>query len=82
MTRVSPFGAAAGAGAVLLFAVGSLIVGERPGLDTPAGEVAAFFRDERSRVHVGLALYAAAAPLLVASSRAAGCWVCGSRRPL
>jgi hypothetical protein len=58
-------GAAAGAVAVVLFAVGSAILGERPGLDAPAGEVVAFFAERRARIHVGLAFYAVAAPMLV-----------------
>jgi len=51
--------------AVVLFAVGSLIIGERPAFDAPAGEVAQFFDEARTRIHVALALFAAAAPLLV-----------------
>ena len=61
----APYGAGAGAVAVALFVVGSVIIGERPGFDAPAAEVAADFDEHRTRIQVGCAVLAALAPFLV-----------------
>jgi hypothetical protein len=63
--RWAEYGAAAGAVAIVLFGVGSLIIGERPDFDAPGAEVAAYLEKERTRIQVGSALLAAAAPFLV-----------------
>jgi hypothetical protein len=61
----SVFGAAAGAIAVVLFLAGALVIGERPGFDSPGSEVAAFFDSHRTRIQVCVALDVAATPFLV-----------------
>lgn len=59
------YGAAAGAVAIALFGIGSLIIGERPGFDAPGAEVVAYLDEERTRIQVGCAFFGAATPFLV-----------------
>ena len=59
------YGAAAGAVAVLLFAAGGPLLGERPGFDAPGAEVAAYLADRRARIQIACALVALSAPLFV-----------------
>jgi hypothetical protein len=59
------YGAAAGALAVVLFAIGGLLVGERPGFDASAAAVAADLADRRTQIQVACALFAAMAPLFI-----------------
>jgi hypothetical protein len=61
----APYGAGAGAVAISLFAIGSLVIGERPGFDAAGAEVAAHLDEERTRIQVGCALLGAAVPFLV-----------------
>jgi hypothetical protein len=61
----APYGAAAGAVGVALFVAGFLIIGERPGFDASGAEVAAHLDEERTRIQVGSAFLAAAAPFLI-----------------
>jgi hypothetical protein len=61
----APYGAAAGAAAVALYAVGSLVIGTPPEFDAPAAEVAAYLDEERSGIQVGSAIHALWAPLFV-----------------
>jgi hypothetical protein len=61
----APYGAAAGAVAIALFAAGSLAIGARPGFDAGGGELAAYLDEERSRIRLGCAILAAAAPFFV-----------------
>jgi hypothetical protein len=61
----APYGAAAGAIAIALFVVGSLVMGTPPGFDAPGTEVAAYLDEERTRIQVGSAIHAAWAPLFV-----------------
>ena len=61
----APYGAAAGAIAIALFAVGSLLTGDRPDFDAPGAEVAAHLDEERTRIQVGSAFLAASMPFLV-----------------
>ncbi|MEK6277409.1 MAG: hypothetical protein AABM29_05280 [Actinomycetota bacterium] len=61
----APYGAAAGAIAVALYVVGSLVIGTPPDFDAAGGEVAAYFDDERTRIQVGSAIHAAWTPLFV-----------------
>lgn len=66
MSTLSPrAGAAAGAVAVLLFAAGALVSGERTALDASGAEVAADLAARRTGIHVGLVLNALWVPLLV-----------------
>ena len=58
-------GAIAGALAVVLFAAGALLSGERPGFDAPAGELVAYLERERTSVQIAGVLFAAMAPLFV-----------------
>ena len=58
-------GAAAGAVAVLLFAAGAIVIGERPALDASGADVAADLAERRTRIHVGLVLNALWVPLFV-----------------
>ena len=59
------YGAAAGGLAVVLFAAGGALVGERPGFDTPGSDVAAFLADRRGRIQLACALDGLAGALLV-----------------
>lgn len=61
----APYGAAAGAIAIALFVVGTLIIGERPGFDAPGSEVAAYLDEERTRIQLGSAFFAATAPFMI-----------------
>jgi hypothetical protein len=61
----APYGAAAGAVAVVLFVAAALVIGERPDFDAGGTEAAAFFDEKRTRIQVGSALDAAATPFLV-----------------
>jgi hypothetical protein len=61
----APYGAAAGAIAVVLFLAGALVIGERSDFDSPGSEVAAFFDSHRTRIQVGVALDVLATPFLV-----------------
>jgi hypothetical protein len=62
----APHGAAAGAIAIALFVIGSLLTGGRPDFDAPGGaEYAAYLDEERTRIQVGCAFLAAMAPFLV-----------------
>lgn len=59
------YGAAAGAGAVILFAIGAALAGTEPDFNAPAGEVVSYFQDDRTRIQVGCAFFAAAMPFFV-----------------
>jgi hypothetical protein len=59
------YGAAAGAVAVLLFLLASLVIGEGPGSEAPGAEVAAFYDGKRTEIQVGCALIALSAPLWI-----------------
>jgi hypothetical protein len=61
----APYGAAAGAIAVGLYVVGSLVIGTPPDFDAPGAEVAAHLDDNRTRIQIGSAIHAAWAPLFV-----------------
>jgi hypothetical protein len=61
----APYGAAAGAAAVVLFAAGSLLSGDRPGLEASGAEIAAALDENRTQIQVGCAVLAASTPLLV-----------------
>jgi hypothetical protein len=50
---------------VVLFAVGGLLVGERPAFDAPAADLSAYISAHQTRIQVACALFAAAAPLFV-----------------
>lgn len=63
--RWAPYGAAAGAVAVVLFGVGSLIAGTPPDFDAPAEEVIRYLEENRTQIHVASAINAAWAPLFV-----------------
>lgn len=65
MDRSARLGAAAGGVGVLLFVAGAVVIGEMPGFDAPAAEIAAHLEENRNRVQLGAALDAAAAPFLV-----------------
>lgn len=58
-------GAAAGAGAVALYAAGGLLVGTPGDFGAPASEAVAYFRDRQAEIQLGSALFTASAPLLV-----------------
>ena len=51
--------------AIVLFAAGSLIIGERPGFDAGGAEVAEHLGEQRTRIQVGSAVLAAVGPLFV-----------------
>jgi hypothetical protein len=59
------YGAAAGAVAVVLFAVGGLVLGKRPDFGGPAADAAAFFAAHRTRIQVSAAFSAASMPFMV-----------------
>jgi hypothetical protein len=61
----APYGAAAGAVAVALFAAAALVIGDRPAFDAPAADVAAHFDENRTRIQVHCALVALSAPFWV-----------------
>ena len=58
-------GAAAGAAAIGLYAVGALVAGTPPEFDSPSPEVAAYLERDRTRIQIGSAIQALWAPLLV-----------------
>ena len=62
MTRL---GAGAGAVAIVLYLVASLVMGTPPDFDAPGAEVAAWLDENRTQIQVGAAIHAAWAPLLV-----------------
>jgi hypothetical protein len=63
---VSPrLGAAAGAGAVGLYAAGGLLVGRPDDFGAPAAEAVAYFKERDAEIQLGSALFAASAPFLV-----------------
>lgn len=74
-------GALAGALAVLLFAAGAVVVGQRPDFDAPATELVAFLEQERTRIHIGGALFAAMAPFFVWWLATIASLARGDRRP-
>ena len=59
------FGAAAGAIGVALFAVGGVLLSDRPSFDTSGPEIAAWFDSERTKIQVATVFFAASAPLVV-----------------
>lgn len=59
------YGAAAGAIAIVLFLVGSLIIGTPPDFGSSGAEVANYLEEERTRIQAGSAIHAAWAPLFV-----------------
>jgi hypothetical protein len=61
----APYGAAAGAAAVILFLAGAVAIGERPGFDASGAQVAADLARDRTRIQVGCALSAAFGPFVV-----------------
>jgi hypothetical protein len=61
----APYGAAAGAIAITLYVVGSLIIGTPPDFDASGAKVAAYLDDDRTRIQVGSAIHAAWTPLFV-----------------
>jgi hypothetical protein len=61
----APAGAAAGAIGVVLYVVGSLVIGTPPDFDAPGAEVAAYLDEERTRIQVGSAIHAAWTPFFV-----------------
>jgi hypothetical protein len=63
--RWAPYGAAAGAIAIALYVLGSLVIGTPPDFDATGAEVAAYLDEHRTRIQVGSAIHAAWAPLLV-----------------
>ena len=58
-------GAGAGAAAIALYLVGSLVMGTPPDFDAPGAEVAAWLDEHRAQIQVGAAIHAAWAPLFV-----------------
>jgi hypothetical protein len=58
-------GAAAGLGAVALYAAGGLLVGTPADYGGPAGEAVAYLTGRATQIQLGAALFAASAPLLV-----------------
>lgn len=63
--RGAVYGAAAGAVAVVLFAVSGLLIGERPDFAAGGAEFAAYLDENQARVQLGSALDGAMAPFLV-----------------
>jgi hypothetical protein len=63
--RWAPYGAAAGAIGVVLFLIGSLVIGDRPPFDASGAEIAADLAKDRTRTQVGCAFLALGAPFLV-----------------
>lgn len=74
-------GAMAGALAVLLFAAGALVAGQRPDFDAPAAELVAYLEQERTRIHIAGALFAAMAPFFVWWLATVASLARGDRRP-
>ena len=63
--RWAPYGALGGAIAVVLFAVGSVLIGDRPPFDAGGVEIAAHLEAERTQIQVGCAVLAASTPFLI-----------------
>lgn len=63
--RWGPYGAAAGAIAVVLFVAGAVLTGDRPGFDASGAEVAARLAEDRTRIQIGCALMVATGPFFV-----------------
>ncbi len=61
----APYGAAAGAIAIVLFAIGSILTGDRPDFDAPGTEVAANLSENRTQIQIGCAVLGASVPFLV-----------------
>jgi hypothetical protein len=61
----APYGAAAGAIAIGMYVIGSLVIGAPPDFDASGAEVAAYLGENRTRIQVGSAIHAAWAPLFV-----------------
>lgn len=61
----APYGAAAGAFAIVLFAIGSLLTGDRPSFDAPGAELAAHLEEQRTQIQLGSAFLASLAPFFV-----------------
>lgn len=61
----APYGAAAGAIAIALYVVGSLIMGKPPDFDASGTKVAAYLDDHRTRIQVGAAVHAVWTPLFL-----------------
>jgi hypothetical protein len=61
----APYGAAAGAIAIALYVVGSLVIGTPPDFDASGAKVAAYLDEHRTRIQVGTAVHAAWTPLFV-----------------
>ena len=61
----APYGAAAGAIAMVLFVAGALIIGDLPDFEASGAEVAAHLDAHRTRIQIGCAVLAAATPFLV-----------------
>jgi hypothetical protein len=61
----APYGAAAGAAGILLFAAGTLVIGDRPGFEADGAEIAANLEENRTRIQLGCAILAAWTPLFV-----------------
>ena len=61
----APYGASAGAVAVLLFALGALVFPEEPDFGAPAAEVAAYFDRDQEAIRLGVAITALMAPFLI-----------------
>lgn len=58
-------GASAGAVAVALYLVASLLIGTPPDFDAPAQEVVAYLEKDRTHIQIGCAIHAAWTPLFV-----------------
>lgn len=63
--RWAPYGAGAGAVAILLFAAGGLVIGGQPGFDASGTEFAAHLEEKQTQIQIACALYAAMGPLLI-----------------
>jgi hypothetical protein len=63
--RWAPYGAAGGAIAVVLFAIGSLLAGDRPAFDATGAEITADLDENRTQIQIGCAFLAASAPFLI-----------------
>jgi len=63
--RWAPYGASAGAVAVVLFVLGALIFPKEPDFGAPSAEVAAYFGRDQEGIRMGVAITAAMAPFLI-----------------
>jgi hypothetical protein len=63
--RWTRLGAGAGAAAIALYLMASLVMGTPPDFGAPAPEVAAWLDEHRTQIQVGAAIHAAWAPLFV-----------------